>query len=104
MITEEHYEIAKANGIPRRYVYDRVKRYGWDIERAITQSCKKNRRQVDFKKLESEIYVKVLENFNKWNDVANIVERDTGYYYELKSILEDLVNISITETLKAINR
>ena len=41
-IDEKYYKIAKANGIPRRYVNDRVKRYGWTIERAITQPCNRN--------------------------------------------------------------
>lgn len=42
IITERHYQIAKLNGIPKRYVYDRVNRYGWSIERAISQPCKRN--------------------------------------------------------------
>ena len=41
-----------------------------------------------------------MNNFNKWNDVANVVERDTGYYYELESIIEDTVQIAISEAMR----
>ena len=35
-ITEEHYKIAKENGIQEATLYRRVHQYGWDIEKAIT--------------------------------------------------------------------
>lgn len=40
MIEEKYYEIAEKNGIPKRYVNERINRYKWSIERAITQPCK----------------------------------------------------------------
>lgn len=36
VIMYEHYEIAEKNGISKENVYQRVKHYGWTIERAIT--------------------------------------------------------------------
>lgn len=36
VIMYEHYEIAEKNGISKENVYQRVKSYGWSIERAIT--------------------------------------------------------------------
>ncbi len=40
-LLDEHYEIAAANGICKKYVYQRVYEYGWEIKRAITQPVKK---------------------------------------------------------------
>lgn len=36
-LTEEHFQIAEKNGIPRKNVLQRFNKYYWDIERAITQ-------------------------------------------------------------------
>jgi len=36
VIMYEHYEIAEKNGISKENVYQRVKHYGWSIERSIT--------------------------------------------------------------------
>ncbi|MCU5181543.1 hypothetical protein [Bacillus toyonensis] len=36
-ILDEHYKKAELNGINRRRLQERVHRYDWDIERAITQ-------------------------------------------------------------------
>ncbi len=40
-ITPEDYEIAAKNGIKKDTVNQRVRRYGWDIDRAITQKSKR---------------------------------------------------------------
>ena len=32
---------------------------------------------------------------SKWNDVAGVVERDTGYYYELQGVVEDAVECGV---------
>lgn len=36
-----------------------------------------------------------LNQFDKWNDVTGFVPDDTGYYYELQSIIKDAVHIGI---------
>lgn len=40
-ITDEHYEIAKKNGIKRWTVYCRVNVYGWTVQEAITRKTMK---------------------------------------------------------------
>jgi len=30
--------------------------------------------------------------FDKWNDVAGIFERDSGYYFEILGVIEDAVH------------
>lgn len=37
ILTKEQYERAKANGINRQTACSRVRDYGWDIERALTE-------------------------------------------------------------------
>lgn len=34
-----------------------------------------------------------LNVFDKWNDVTGFVPENTGYYYEILSIIEDAVHI-----------
>ncbi len=41
-ITPEDYEIAKKNGIKRGTVNDRVRKWGWDVDRAITEVPKRH--------------------------------------------------------------
>jgi len=36
-----------------------------------------------------------LNNLDKWNDVAGVVEPHTGYYYELQAVIKDAVHIGI---------
>ena len=36
-----------------------------------------------------------LNEFDKWNDVTGFVEPNTGYYYELQSVIKDAVHIGI---------
>lgn len=43
-ITDEEYEIAEKNGISKGNVDQRVHAYGWEIERAITQPIRKQRK------------------------------------------------------------
>lgn len=40
-LTDRDYEIANQNGIDKAHAYNRVYKYGWDIERAITQPVKR---------------------------------------------------------------
>ena len=41
-----------------------------------------------------------LNEFDKWNDVAGAVQKDSGWYYELQSVIEDAVHIGIQMALK----
>ena len=36
-----------------------------------------------------------LNEFDKWNDITGFVQEDTGYYYEIQSIIKDAVHIGI---------
>ena len=36
-----------------------------------------------------------LNNFDKWNDVAGVVQKHTGYYYEIQSVIIDSVHAGI---------
>jgi hypothetical protein len=36
---------------------------------------------------------RALNLLDKWNDVAGVVEKSSGYYYELQSVVEDSVEI-----------
>ena len=36
-----------------------------------------------------------LNSFDNWNNVTGFVQVDTGYYYELQSIIKDAVHIGI---------
>ena len=36
-----------------------------------------------------------LNQFDKWNDVTGFIEDDSGYYYELQSLIKDAVHIGI---------
>lgn len=42
---------------------------------------------------------KALEVFDKWNEVANIVEPGTGSYAEIKSVIEDAVHVGLQMAL-----
>jgi hypothetical protein len=35
---------------------------------------------------------RALNLFDKWNDVTGFVQKNTGYYYELQSVIEDAVH------------
>ena len=35
---------------------------------------------------------RALNLFDKWNDVTGFVEKGTGYYYELQSVIQDAVH------------
>jgi len=47
---------------------------------------------------------RALNLFDKWNDVANVVEKYTGYYYELEGIIEDAVECGIQQALNDFKR
>lgn len=36
-----------------------------------------------------------LNQLDRWNDVAGVVEQHTGYYYELQAVIKDAVHIGI---------
>lgn len=38
---------------------------------------------------------RVLNLFDKWNEVTGFVEKGTGYYYELQSVIEDAVHCGV---------
>lgn len=40
-----------------------------------------------------------LNQFDKWNEVAGVVDLHTGYYYELQAIMIDCVHIGIQMAL-----
>jgi len=40
-----------------------------------------------------------LNFFDRWNEVTGFVQKHTGYYYELQSIIEDAVHIGIQMVL-----
>jgi hypothetical protein len=35
---------------------------------------------------------RALNIFDTWNDVTGFVEKNTGYYYEIQSVIEDAVH------------
>lgn len=35
---------------------------------------------------------RALNILDAWNDVAGVVEKETGYYYELQAVIEDAVH------------
>ena len=46
-VTDEQYEIARKNGIPRKRVNDRINKSGWDIDRAITTPVKERKNRYE---------------------------------------------------------
>ena len=44
-----------------------------------------------------------LNNFDKWNNVTGVVEKGTGYYYEIQGVIEDTVKIASKIACKGIN-
>lgn len=36
-----------------------------------------------------------LNEFDKWNEITGFVHENTGYYYELQSVIKDAVHIGI---------
>ena len=42
---------------------------------------------------------RALNLFDKWNDVAGVVQKDTGYYYELQGVILDAVDCGIQQAL-----
>ena len=49
-----HYEIAEANGISRKNVYNRMKVHGWSLERAIIEPMKKSDSRILYEKYSNE--------------------------------------------------
>jgi hypothetical protein len=45
-------------------------------------------------------YRRALNIFDEWVDVTGFVEKHTGYYYELQSIIEDAVHCGSQGALK----
>jgi len=43
---------------------------------------------------------RALNIFDKWNDVAGVVVKGTGYYYELQGVIEDAVRCGSQGALK----
>lgn len=43
---------------------------------------------------------RAYNGLDKWNDVAGIVRKDTGYYFELQSVIEDAVHCGIQAALE----
>lgn len=41
---------------------------------------------------------RALNILDKWNDVAGVAEKDTGYYYELQAVIEDAVECGAQAT------
>ncbi|HDR8076536.1 MULTISPECIES: hypothetical protein [Bacillaceae] len=68
IILDKHYKTAKSNGISKKRVQQRVFRYEWDVERAITQPIGKKKMEFDRK-------------HGNWMHVAeqNGISRDTFY-------------------------
>lgn len=42
---------------------------------------------------------KALNVFDKWNEVTGCFQEDTGYYYEMQSVIKDAVHIGIQMAL-----
>lgn len=59
-ITPEEYKLAESNGIAKNALSNRVRDYGWDIERACTEPLKKQ----FLKQTLSEEIIKTLKNNN----------------------------------------
>lgn len=51
------------------------------------------------KKLDKAID-RALKMFDKWNDVANCFQKDTGYYFEIQGCIEDAVKIGMQSMTK----
>lgn len=44
-----------------------------------------------------------LNNFDQWNDCAGVIEKGTGYYYEIQGVIEDAVKIGSKVACEGIN-
>jgi len=44
-----------------------------------------------------------LNRFDEWNDVADVVQKCTGYYYEIQGVIEDAVKIGMKVALYGAN-
>ena len=42
---------------------------------------------------------RALTLFDEWNDNVGLVQKHTGYYYELQSVIEDAVHCGIQQAL-----
>lgn len=42
---------------------------------------------------------KAMDAFDKWNDVAGVIETNSGYYSEIEAVIEDAVHIGIQMAL-----
>jgi hypothetical protein len=40
-----------------------------------------------------------LNEFDKWNDITGVIDKNSGWYYELQSVIEDAVHIGIQMAL-----
>jgi hypothetical protein len=38
---------------------------------------------------------KALNEFDKWNDITGVIQKDSSYYYEIQAVIEDAVHIGI---------
>lgn len=43
---------------------------------------------------------RALNIFDKWNDCVGLVQKHTGYYYELQGVIEDAVHCGAQQALK----
>lgn len=40
-----------------------------------------------------------LNRFDEWNDVTGVIEKNTGYYWEMQGVIEQVVRETIQLTL-----
>jgi hypothetical protein len=43
---------------------------------------------------------RALDILDKWNDCVGVVQKHTGYYYEMQGVVEDAVHCGIQGALK----
>ena len=48
----------------------------------------------------SDALRRALNKFDEWNDVTGIVEKHTGYYYEMQGVIEDALHCGIQAALE----
>ena len=76
-ITPEDYEVAKRNGIKRDTVNQRVRRFGWDIDRAITVKPRRVDIPKDLLKKAKEIGIQRYTIINRIRDGWSMEEACT---------------------------
>lgn len=47
---------------------------------------------------------RALNLFDRWVDATGFVHKETSYYYELQSLMEDAVEIGVQHALKDIRK